>query len=253
MQLPLPVSLPTDETFDSFVSGGNEELVAVLTNLAHHLPLSPGDQQNDLLHLSLPLVNIVGGAARGKSHLLYAICHQLANQSVPHLYLNLNEFADWVPSIFDGLELLPLVCLDNIDAIASNPQWEEALFDFLNRVGESKTCAVVSTSRLGPQHPLFTLPDLRSRLGWGVTYHLHYLDDDQRQAALTYRAKQQGLLFSDTAIQFLINHCDRDMRSLMDLLGRLDKRSLQEQKRLTVPMVKRELGIDDNPQSTDGN
>lgn len=247
MQLPLPVSLPTLETFDSFVSGGNEELVAVLENLSRQLPLDDKDKDSDLVHLSLPLVNIVGAAARGKSHLLYAICHQMAKRDVPHLYLNMEEAHDWSPLIFDGLELLPLVCLDNLDAVASEPLWEEAVFDFLNRIGETRKTVLVTTSRIGPQHPEFLLPDLRSRLGWGVTYHLHHLDDQQRQSALSYRASQIGLSFSEQAIQFLINHCERDMGSLMSMLSRLDKRSLQEQKRLTVPLVKRELGIVDKP------
>jgi DnaA family protein len=44
-------------------------------------------------------------------------------------------------------------------------------------------------------------------------------------------------------LQFLLHHSDRDLRSLLNLLARLDTRSLQEQKKLSVAMVKRELGL----------
>ena len=38
MQLPLPVTLPVDENFDSFVNTGNEEVVSVLEQIADALP-----------------------------------------------------------------------------------------------------------------------------------------------------------------------------------------------------------------------
>ena len=40
-----------------------------------------------------------------------------------------------------------------------------------------------------------------------------------------------------------VHHSERDMPSLINLLDRLDTRSLQEQKKLSVNMVKRELGL----------
>ena len=38
MQLPLPVTLPDDETFDSFIPGGNDEVVSLLSCVASHSP-----------------------------------------------------------------------------------------------------------------------------------------------------------------------------------------------------------------------
>ncbi|MDY6978099.1 MAG: DnaA regulatory inactivator Hda, partial [Pseudomonadota bacterium] len=52
-----------------------------------------------------------------------------------------------------------------------------------------------------------------------------------------------GLKLSNQALQFLLHHSERDLKSLMSLLARLDTRSLQEQKRLSVGMVKRELNL----------
>jgi len=57
------------------------------------------------------------------------------------------------------------------------------------------------------------------------------------------RAEERGLTLSNQALQFLLHHSERDLKSLMSLLARLDARSLQEQKRLSVAMVKRELNL----------
>lgn len=179
----------------------------------------------------------------GQSHLLYACCHHIAHRQVDHIYLNLSDAGQWSPGVFDGLENLTFIALDNIHTIAGNAQWEEALFDLLNRVMEQRTCVILCSSAIGPANPAFLLPDLRSRLQWGMTYQLQSLDDNSRKLALQYRAEQKGLNFSATALQFLLTHYDRNLTSLMKMLDRLDTRSLQEQKKITVALVKRELGL----------
>ena len=157
--------------------------------------------------------------------------------------LNLNNYEAWSLDIFEGLENLSLIALDNIHAIAGDLRWEEALFDLLNRVIETKQTMVLCSSHLGPSNPAFVLPDLRSRLAWGVIYHVNQLDDNGREEAVRLRAAERGLKLSNQALQFLLHHSERDLKSLMSLLARLDTRSLQEQKRLSVGMVKRELNL----------
>ena len=244
MQLPLPVTLPIDENFDSFVNTGNEEVVSILEQIAAGLPYwRESYELGPLSSLQLPLLTLLGSSATGKSHLLFATCHQLADKVVSHLYLNLNDYQSWSHDIFEGLENLSLIALDNIHAISGDMVWEEALFDLLNRVVETKRALVICTSHLGPSNPAFILPDLRSRLAWGVIYHVNQLDDAGREEAVRLRAEERGLKLSKQARQFLLHHSERDLKSLMSLLARLDTRSLQEQKRLSVAMVKRELDL----------
>lgn len=245
MQLPLPVTLPTDETFESFIHGDNGALVDLLTSLS----AKGCDWRNNatfaaLSHSRLPGIAIIGGAGRGKSHLLYAFCHQLAAQNIHHIYLNMENIEAWSAAVFDSLESLPFICLDNLHAIAGNRVWEEAVFHFINRIVDSQTAVLLWASQLGSHHPAFILPDLRSRLSWGVTYQLHPLDEYAKTQVLKNRAAQRGLKFSEQAIQFLRHHTERDLPTLLSLLDRLDTRSLQEQKKLSVGMVKRELGLD---------
>ena len=76
MQLPLPVTLPVDENFDSFVNTGNEEVVSVLEQIADALPhWREAPELGPLASLQLPLLTLLGSTAIGKSHLLFATCH----------------------------------------------------------------------------------------------------------------------------------------------------------------------------------
>lgn len=244
MQLPLPVSLPVDETFDSFVCGADTELLTLLQAIANAVPDWRDVSLLKGLALSkLPMVTLLGSTGRGKSHLLYALCHEMAYRDVPHVYLNLSNAEAWPSNAFEGLETLPLVCLDNVHAIAGNKALEMALFDLINRVVESQQTVLVCSSCLGPSNPAFVLPDLRSRLSWGITYQLHALSDEERKTVVRNRATARGLKLSEQALQFLLHHSERDIPSLINLLDRLDTRSLQEQKKLSVNMVKRELGL----------
>ena len=48
-------------------------------------------------------------------------------------YLPLAELRHTDAAVFEGLELLELVCLDDVDAVAGEALWEHALFDLFNR------------------------------------------------------------------------------------------------------------------------
>jgi DnaA family protein len=87
--------------------------------------------------------------------------------------------------------------------------------------------------RLGIQ-----LPDLVSRLGWGVTYALSPLDGDTVQQALVHRASSRGLELPEETATFLLKRIPRDLPSVFELLDRLDEASMVEQRRLTIPFVK---------------
>ena len=247
MQLPLPVSLPDDETFESFIPGGNDEVFALLSRIASHSPDWRGEPALALLDAaSIPLINLVGNSGRGKSHLLYAMCHQLAAREVPHAYVNFTDVVNLSPKLLDALEQLPVICLDNIEAIEGHAAWEEAVFDLINRVSETRIGLLVIAARSGPNATGLQLPDLRSRLSAGLTYQLASLTDEQRGEVLSSRAQQRGLSLSAQALHYLLNHSQRDLPSLMALLDRLDQRSLQEQKKISVALVKRELAEDSN-------
>jgi len=133
-----------------------------------------------------------------------------------------------------------LVCLDNVDQVAGDKDWELALFNFFNRIRESGGRLILSAGQNA--HNLdIKLADLRSRLSWGITYQLRGLNDVEKINALKIRAHLRGFMMDDKVAQFLMKHSSRDMSELMALLDKLDYASLVEQKKLSIPFVKNYL------------
>jgi DnaA family protein len=86
------------------------------------------------------------------------------------------------------------------------------------------------------------LPDLRSRLAWGIVYQLAQAGDEEKIAILQFRARRRGLSLSREVCSYLISRSARDMEALLDLLATLDKASLVQQRALSIPFVKAVLG-----------
>ena len=146
------------------------------------------------------------------------------------------------PELFAGLERQDLVCIDDAQVLAGMGEWERGLFDLFNRVREGTgTLVVAGDSR--PDRAGFSLPDLVSRLSWGVTYVLKPLPDDDVSRALAYRAAARGLELPGETAAYLLKRIPRDLPSVFELLDRLDEASMIEQRRLTIPFVKSVLGL----------
>ncbi|MEE9343307.1 MAG: DnaA regulatory inactivator Hda [Gammaproteobacteria bacterium] len=223
-QLTLGIQLSDNIDFSNFLEGKNSELVTVLKTL----PAARLDHY----------VYVQGAKGAGKSHLLQASCRN----TPASIYLPLREFRQLAPEILDGLERSAQVCLDDIDAIAGNSQWEEAIFHCFNRLRENKVSLVIS-STLSPTCMKLTIPDLQSRLQWGTSYTLERLLDSEQIEALQLRATQRGFDLPNETAGYLLKRVSRQMTDLFDLLDALDIASLSAQRKLTVPFVKTLLGL----------
>jgi len=230
-QLGLAVQLPDDEVFATFIAGENGTAIASLRAFV-----------DGALHLEqAPWCLLQGPAGVGKSHLLHSLCAAFPEQA---MYLSLNELRQQAaPQVLEGLAQVPLLCLDEIDAVVDDADWCYALFRLLNQLSDQNTARLVMTSRHAAQHLKTALPDLSSRLQWGLPLQLSELEDHHKVAALQLRAQKRGLdLHKDVAI-FMIQRLGRSMASLMPCLAKLDDASLAAQRRLTIPFVKRALDI----------
>lgn len=227
-QLPLGIQLKAAARFANFVAGPNVELLDRL-----QITVSGGGE---------PFFFIWGSNGSGKSHLLQASCHQAARVGRTAAYLSLKDSSSLQPELLDSWESYDLVCLDDMDAVAGQRPWEEAVFHLYNRIRERSAGLVVS-SGVAPAQLQLCLPDLLSRLGWGLIYQLRALDDQQRLVALQLRARQRGCEMPDETGRYLMRRLPRDMPALFNLLDQLDEASLAAQRKLTVPFVKSVLGL----------
>ena len=225
-QLPLEFKFNNELTFESFVPGENAELVASLKNIG--------------LTNENSIVYFWGQAGVGKTHLLQALCQSASfhNKPVAIIPLGLNDSGEtYAPQMLEGLEKMSLVCIDDIHAIAGNADWESALFHFYNRARDLATPLVICGDQ-PPSQLNIMLQDLKTRLSWGLVLQLHQINDDEKLKALRYRAKNRGIELNNDVGEYLLHRYSRDMRDLIALLDVLDKASLAEQRRLTIPFVK---------------
>ena len=227
-QLTLSVQLPDDETFASFQSESNEIVVQQVRHFLDHMR-----DDNKQVH-SLYLFGLSGV---GKSHLLHASCAYADTLGITSLCLSFSELTQLSVDVLDGLENIDLVCLDDIQLIAGNKKWQQGVFDLYNRMVEQNKCLIITGDQSATQLNI-SLPDLVSRLSWGLTEQLKPLSDNEKSFALQYRAQQRGLTMSDEVASFLINRLSRDMTSLIAALEQLDQASIREQRRITIPFIK---------------
>lgn len=227
-QLALGFRLRDDATFESFLPTGNEQILSAVINNVRGI----GD----------PFIYLWGPLASGRSHLLQATCHAAPEFRQTAVYLPLDAPNKLQPELFSGLENVDLVCIDDVEKIAGDCAWEEKLFHLFNRI-RSNNKRLIIAANTAPVNLAIKLPDLKSRLSWGVVYQMNLLDDEQKLAALKLRAQCRGLDLEPAVGRFLLRRCPRNMVELFMLLEQLDQASLAEQRRLTIPFVKEVLGV----------
>ena len=180
---------------------------------------------------------LFGLSGVGKSHLLHASCAYADTLGFTSLCLSFSELTQLSVDVLDGLENIDLVCLDDIQLIAGNKKWQQGVFDLYNRMVEQNKCLII-TGDQSVTNLNISLPDLVSRLSWGLTEQVKPLSDEEKSFSLQYRAQQRGLYISDEVASFLINRLSRDMTSLIAALEQLDQASIREQRRITIPFIK---------------
>lgn len=226
-QLPLNIQLPEGISFANYYAAANQEVVHVMEQCLD------GTGESVLF--------LWGTSGIGKSHLLQAACHRVAEQKQATAYIPLSQYTEFTVDIFKGLEAMSLVCVDDVQSIAGNEQWEQALFHFYNRMRDAGKSLMMTADKNPASIPI-RLRDLTSRLTWGVVIQLHTLSDEQKLAALQLRASQRGFDFPQEVGRFLLARFPRDMHALFGLLDQLDQASLAQQRKLTIPFVKEMLG-----------
>lgn len=225
-QLPLALQLHHPPQLKDYVVGRNQAILAALDEA-----LEPGGQ---------PLVFVSGPAGSGRTHLLSGQCAAAERRGLRCAYVPLREHAALAPAMLQGLEALDLIAIDDVDAIAGAAAWEQGLFGLFNRSRDQGARLLFSANR-GPAALPLDLPDLRTRLAWGLTMALQPLNDAGRLEMLQSLAARRALELPTEVGQFLLARSPRHPKALVVLVDRLDRISLAEQRRLTVPFVRDRL------------
>ena len=219
-QLTLDLGTPPPSTFDNFFAGANAELVTRLRELDGALAAGPVADRT---------FYIWGETGSGRSHLLQALVHDTpaGHARFASAQSGLAAFA------FDPK--VSIYAIDDCDGLSGAQQI--ALYNLFNEVRAHPTSALVATGTVAPIG-LAVREDLRTRLGWGLVFHLAPLTDEGKAAVLKHAARERGIALADDVPAYLLTHFRRDMPSLMALLDALDRFSLEQKRAVTLPLLR---------------
>lgn len=215
-QIPLPIGSAVARTFENFVVGSNA------ATLAHLRALEPG---------AAP-VYLWGPSGSGKSHLAQAVLQRHLEGGFKGAAFGVQDAAPWVHD--DDWRFIVINDCDRLD-----PDQQHCAFAAFARASPGHT-TIVATGRVPPVD-LALREDLRTRLGWGHVMALQPLSEAEARAALRRDADRRGILLSDDVMAFLLTRFARDLKSLFDLLDRIDEFSLAHKRSVTVALLRQML------------
>jgi len=227
-QLPLGVRLPDRAVFASFLPARNPEAVDHVGRIA------AGTARG--------VVWICGAPGSGKSHLLQAVCAR-AGDTMRAGYLPLRELAALGVEVLEGLRQLDCLCIDDLEQVVGQPEWERGLFGIV-REAEDSGASILVAAQSPPALLQWVLPDLGSRLAASAVFQLRALNENEQREALKLRARLRGFELPEETSRWLQRRFPRDMRALYGILDTLDEAALVAQRRLTVPFIRSVLRED---------
>lgn len=216
-QLALNIATDWQPTLENFVVGRNVEIISALRHALSSLSSAIPSER---------CFTLWGEAGSGKSHLLQAIVQQAEAIKITASYARAV-----VPSSAENAQV---VAIDDVAELDDDAQIK--LFALYNRLRETGGMLLVS-SHVAPAY-LTLRDDLRTRLGWGLVYQIHGLNDEEKEQALNQHAQARGLSLPYEVIQYLLRHGRRDLPALLAVLDALDAHCLRLQRAPSVPLLK---------------
>jgi DnaA family protein len=217
-QLVLDLGPPPPPTLENFVVGDNREALDAVRALLG----PPRGAASRFLYLW-------GPAASGRSHLL----HALHGAAPPGTARRVGPDAPVEAFVHDAAVRLWLV--DDVDRL--DPARQAAAFHLFDSVAAH---AESSLACAGGQPParLPTMPELATRLGWGLVLQLHRLSDEDTAQALARMLAGRGLAAAPDVVPWLMTHAPRDLGSLHAMVDAIDVYALARKRALTVPLLR---------------
>jgi len=210
-------------TYDNFFRGANDLAVDIVRSLGDSTEANQ--------------IYLWGPPQCGKSHLLLAAHNEMVAAGKVSFYASLKE-PSLAVSLLESLERYSLVAIDDIDYVAGDKEWEQALFNLIN-FSREKSGNIIFGAASAPASAGWVLPDLESRLSWGPVIKLEVLSDADIREAMMMSVDRIGLQMSDEAVDYLLKRHSRDVGSLLETVALLDRESLAAGRaRITIPFLK---------------
>ena len=139
--------------------------------------------------------------------------------------------------IFESLENMNLICVDDIEEAISKIEWEKAIFNLINKALISKSRLILSSSQ-DLKSLNFALPDLESRIRKIQSFELYPINDKDIFDALKYISKLTSINLGDKEAKYLLTYSQRNISNLVQILESLDQLSMEMKRKITIPLIK---------------
>ena len=218
-QLALDIAQAPAPALDNFVPGRNAEVVVALYSMAN---AASGER----------FIYLWGAPGGGRSHLLRAVVDAARADGRPA------QMFDSGAAKFDAAEDT-LCAVDDVHLLNEEAQID--VFNLHNRIKAGNGTLLASGN--APPAQLKLRADLVTRLGAGLVYQVHGLNEEEKVAALKRHAQARGFQLSQEVIAYLLRHAQRDLPSLLALLDALDRYSLANRRAITLPLLRELLDV----------
>ncbi len=226
-QLPLALGHRGTATFESFQPGDNAAVLAALdawiTRWQQRRSLDAARGAGEA-----PLF-LWGPSGGGKTHLMTAVATRLQSQGARVAWMTPSTTVPWSHD-----SPIDLVLIDDCHALDDIAQ--QAAFTTFVEAADSGF-AIMAAGRQ-PPIDLQVREDLRTRLGWGEVHAVVPLSEAETRATLRQEADRRGIFLRDDVMAYLLSHFQRDLRSLMGVLDRLDRYALANKRLVTLPLLR---------------
>ncbi len=207
-------------TFETYVVGPSNKLAYAA---AKAVAEKPGENYNPLF--------IYGDSGLGKTHLLYAIAHQVQRRdnNAKIVYIKGDEFTnELVNAIREGKNAefrekyrqATLLLVDDIQFIAGKQQTQEEFFHTFNSLYESGSQIVLTSDR--PPREMTQLEDrLRTRFEWGLMVDVAPPDFETRMAIIKVKASLLGVQLPDEISDYIAENVTANVRQIEGTLNKI--------------------------------
>ena len=225
-------------TFDRFVVGKSNEL-------AHAAALAVAEQPGQLYN---PLV-MYSDVGLGKTHLMHAIGHKIAERGMSLIYSTTEEFTNsYIRAIREGTtdefrdyyRNEDVLLLDDVQFLIGKDQTQEGFFHTFNALHMTNRQIVLTSDR--PVTALTLLEDrIQSRLAGGLVVDIQPPDIETRIAILRAKADGARQPVSDDVLHYLAERIHKNIRELEGSLNKVVAFADLMGTPVTVDLVKRAI------------
>jgi len=229
-QLIFPFQINQKASFENFFcSPDNAELITRLNDL--------------VVNKNADELIINGAAGSGKSFLMQAICNELSSSGKQFAFIPMSKAINMGVEIFQNLASLDAVCIDDLQLILSEGEWEIALFNLINECQQSGCSMILSLGGNQSLEEIAQLPDLLSRIKRMEFMKLQAVQDEFLNQALDFVSQQLDINLEKSELEFLLKHQTREFSLLVDNLIALDKQAASLKRKITIPLIKETLNL----------